>query len=125
MEGVICGVGRLTGLGEVSTVPRVVTFSDTGGVTHSRKPIKRLDSLHCGIAEEDVEVDIQNPQIPAGHHEVNSLVNLLAKLHTPDIHPDVAHLLKQTLISHEQQVHLILIHKDSNTVFKNVDGHLD
>jgi hypothetical protein len=94
-------------------------------VGHRDKPIKLFDPLNSGQAIKDREIQIQNPDIPIGEHEIDPLINLLTHLNSPHIDPNIGNLLQQLLIPDKVQIHFCLVEKQLNPVLENIDWQFD
>ncbi len=79
-----------------------------------------FDPLNSGQAIKDTEIQIQNPDVPIGEHEIDPLINLLTHVDNPEIDPDIGNLLQQVMIPDKVQIHFSLVEKQLNPVLENV-----
>ncbi len=76
--------------------------------------IEMWQSLKRSEAKEAHIIDIQNPQIAAGKHKIDSLIDLLTKLNMLDIHLDIFHSGCKIRVSrwHQSVIPIVQIHLD-------------
>jgi hypothetical protein len=98
----------------------VRVFAVVGCVGDGDKSIELLDPLNSSQGVEHAKVQIKHPEIPIGQHDIDSFINLLTQVNSPDIDPDIGDVLQQLMIAHKVQIHIILVDKQLNPILENV-----